>query len=145
MSAEFQSIDDQIKASYQSASQIETQARQLEDRISRIDGAKRHLPARRYGQPVDTAKIRSNSTQIKKEKLADITHPDARFIIESEEVHKTIASVHRPAASRWCQSETTTRRLFLAANTQLQKLDHPFSSLSGEEGFPTVSRAGKHN
>ena len=62
MSAEFQSIDDQIKASYQSASQVETQARQLEARISRIDGAKRHLPARRYGQPVDTAKIRSNLT-----------------------------------------------------------------------------------
>ena len=62
MSAEFQSIDDQIKASYQSASQVETQARQLEARISRIDGAKRHLPVRRYGQPVDTAKIRSNLT-----------------------------------------------------------------------------------
>ena len=62
MSAEYQSIDDQIKASYQSASQVETQARQLEARISRIDGAKRNLPARRYGQPLDTAKIRSNLT-----------------------------------------------------------------------------------
>ena len=62
MSAEFQSIDDQIKASYQSASQVETQARQLEARISQIDGAKRHLPARRYGQPVDLGKIRSNLT-----------------------------------------------------------------------------------
>jgi len=62
MSAEYQSIDDQIKASYHSASQVETQARQLEARISRINGAKRHLPARRYGQPLDTAKIRSNLT-----------------------------------------------------------------------------------
>ena len=62
MSAEFQSIDDQIKASYQSASQVETQARQLEARISQIDGAKRHLPARRYDQPVDLGKIRSNLT-----------------------------------------------------------------------------------
>ena len=62
MSAEFQSIDDQINASYQSASKVETQARQLEARISQIDGAKRHLPAHRYGQPVDTAKIRSNLT-----------------------------------------------------------------------------------
>ena len=62
MSAEFQSIDDQIKASYQSASQVETQARQLEARISQIDGAKRPLPARRYGQPVDLEKIRSNLT-----------------------------------------------------------------------------------
>ena len=62
MLAEFQSIDDQIKASYQSASQVETQARQLEARIAKIDGAKRHLPSRRYGQPVDMAKIRSNLT-----------------------------------------------------------------------------------
>ena len=62
MSAEFQSIDDQIKASYQSTFQVETQARQLEARIAMIDGAKRHLPSRRYGQPVDMAKIRSNLT-----------------------------------------------------------------------------------
>ena len=62
MSAEFQSIDDQIKASYQSASQVETQARQLEARIAKIGGTKNLLPARRYGQPVDMAKIRSNLT-----------------------------------------------------------------------------------
>ena len=62
MSAEFQSIDYKIKASYQSASQVETQARQLEARIAKIDGAKHLLPARRYGQPVDMAKIRSNLT-----------------------------------------------------------------------------------
>ena len=62
MSAEYQSIDDQIQASYQSASHVETQARQLEARIAKIDGAKRHLPARRYGQPVDLNKIRSNLT-----------------------------------------------------------------------------------
>ena len=62
MSAEFQSIDEAINASYQSASQVETMARQLEARISKIDGAKRHLPQRNYGQPVDLAKIRSNLT-----------------------------------------------------------------------------------
>ena len=62
MSAEYQSIDDQIQASYQSASQVETQARQLEARIAKIDGAKHHLPARRYGQPIDLNKIRSNLT-----------------------------------------------------------------------------------
>ena len=50
MSAEFQSIDEAITASYQSASQVETLARQLEARISKIDGAKRHLPRRNYGQ-----------------------------------------------------------------------------------------------
>ena len=62
MSAEFQSIDEAINASYQSASQVETMARQLEARISKIDGAKRHLPHRNYGQLVDLGKIRSNLT-----------------------------------------------------------------------------------
>ena len=62
MSAESLPIDQQIAASYQSASEVETQARQLEARIARIDGAKRHLPARQYGQPVDLQKIRSNLT-----------------------------------------------------------------------------------
>ena len=51
-----------IRDSYQSASQVETLARQLEARISKIDGAKRHLPHRNYGQPVDLGKIRSNLT-----------------------------------------------------------------------------------
>ena len=62
MSAEYSSIDEAITASYTSASQVETMARQLEARISKIDGAKRHLPQRNYGQPVDLGKIRSNLT-----------------------------------------------------------------------------------
>ena len=62
MSAGFSSIDEAITTSYQSASQTETMARQLEARIAKIDGAKPHLPSRRYGQPVDMAKIRSNLT-----------------------------------------------------------------------------------
>ena len=62
MSAEFKSIDEAINASYQSASQVETMARQLEARISKLDGAKRHLPHRNYGQPVDLGKIRVNLT-----------------------------------------------------------------------------------
>ena len=35
----------------------------MEAKISKIDGAKRHLPQRNYGQPVDLAKIRSNLTR----------------------------------------------------------------------------------
>ena len=62
MSTDPKPLDQQISEAYQSASQTETLARQLEARISRIDGAKRHLPARRYGQPVDLAQIRSNLT-----------------------------------------------------------------------------------
>ena len=49
-------------ATYQSALQVETMARQLDVRIAKFDGTKRHLPSRRYGQPVDLAKIRSNLT-----------------------------------------------------------------------------------
>ena len=62
MSTEYSSIDEAITALYQSASHVETMARQLEARISRIDGASRHLPHRNYGQPVDFGKIRSNLT-----------------------------------------------------------------------------------
>ena len=62
MSAEFHFIDEAITDSYQSASQVEAMARQLEARISEINGARRHLPQRNYGQPVDLGKIRSNLT-----------------------------------------------------------------------------------
>ena len=52
---EFQSIDDQINASYQSASQVETMSRQLEDRIAKIPELTAIcLPA--DGQLVDMAK-----------------------------------------------------------------------------------------
>ena len=91
MSAEYRSIDDQIKASYQSASQVETQARQLEARIAKIDGAKRHLPARRYGQPVDLNKIRSNLTltSLIAQDSAELSHycgfdPSLRHRIDEE-------------------------------------------------------------
>ena len=62
MSAEFSSINDQINASYKAASEVESQARQLEARIVQIKNARHHLPERRYGQPVDLEKIRSNLT-----------------------------------------------------------------------------------
>ena len=99
MSAEFQSIDDQIKASYQSASQVETQARQLEARISQIDGAKRHLPARRYGQPVDLGKIRSNLTltSLIAQDSAELAHfcgidPSIRHRIDEQREAKAMAA-----------------------------------------------------
>ena len=46
MSAEFQLIEDQINALYQSANQVKTMSRQLEARIAKIPGAQRHMPAR---------------------------------------------------------------------------------------------------
>ena len=99
MSSEFQSIDDQIKASYQSASQVETQARQLEARIANIDGAKRHLPSRRYSQPVDMAKIRSNLTltSLIAQDSAELAHycgidPGIRHRIDEEKEARAMAA-----------------------------------------------------
>ena len=99
MSAEFQSIDDQIKASYQSESQVETQARQLEARIAKIDGAKRHLPLRRYGQPVDMAKIRANLTltSLIAQDSAELAHfcgidPSIRHRIDEEKEARAMAA-----------------------------------------------------
>ena len=99
MSAEFKSIDDQIKASYQSASQVETQARQLEARIAKIDGAKCHLPSRRYGQPVDMTKIRSNLTltSLIAQDSAELAHfcgidPGIRHRIDEEKEARAMAA-----------------------------------------------------
>ncbi len=99
MSAEFQSIDDQIKASYQSASQVETQARQLEAKIAKIDGTKHLLPARRYGQPVDMAKIRSNLTltSLIAQDSAELAHfcgidPAIRHRIDEEKEARVLAA-----------------------------------------------------
>ena len=99
MSAEFESIDDQIKASYASASQVEIQARQLEARISQIDGAKRHLPARRYGQPVDLGKIRANLTltSLIAQESAELAHycgidPSIRHRIDEQREAKAMAA-----------------------------------------------------
>ena len=99
MSAEFQSIDEAITASYQSASQVEAMARQLEARISKIDGAKRHLPHRNYGQPVDLAKIRSNLilTSLIAQDSAELTHycgidPSIRHLIDEEKEARVMAA-----------------------------------------------------
>ena len=99
MSTEFQSIDEAITASYQNASQVETQARQLEARISKIDGASRHLPHRNYGQPVDLAKIRSNLTlaSLIAQDSAELAHycgidPSIRRRIDEEREARVLAA-----------------------------------------------------
>ena len=99
MSADFSSIDEAITAFYQSASQVETQARQLEARIAKIDGAKRHLPSRRYGQPVDMAKIRSNLTltSLIAQDSAELAHycgidPGIRHRIDEEKEARAMAA-----------------------------------------------------
>ena len=99
MSTEFQSIDEAITASYQSASQVETLARQLEARISKIDGAKRHLPHRNYGQPVDLGKIRSNLilTALIEQDSAELAHycgidPSIRHRIDEQREARAMAA-----------------------------------------------------
>ena len=99
MSAEFQSIDEAINASYQSASQVESLARQLEARISKIDGAKRHLPHRNYGQPVDLGKIRANLalTNLIAQESAELGHycgidTSIRHRIDEEREAKAMAA-----------------------------------------------------
>ena len=98
MSADFNSINEAITASYQCVSQVETMARQLEARISRIDGAKRHLPQRNYGQPVDLGKIRSNLTltSLIAQDSAELAHycgidPGIRHRIDEEKEARAMA------------------------------------------------------
>ena len=99
MSAEYSSIDDQIKAAYQNASQVETNARQLEARIGQIDGAKQLLPSRVYGQPVDLKKIRSNLTltSLIAQDSAELAHflgidPSIRHRMDEEKEARAMAA-----------------------------------------------------
>ena len=133
MSAEFQSIDDQIKASYQSASQVETQARQLEARIAKIDGAKRHLPSRRYGQPVDMAKIRSNLTltSLIAQDSAELAHfcgidPAIRHRIDEEKEARAMA-----AQALQMRTERLREANERAAKTREQQLISGINPMTG--------------
>ena len=99
MSAEYSSIDEAINASYQSASQVETMARQLEARIAKIPNAKRHLPHRNYGQSVDLGKIRSNLTltSLIAQDSAELAHycgidPSIRHRIDEQREAKAMAA-----------------------------------------------------
>ena len=60
MSIEVNQVDEAISVAFQEASAVETFARRLEDRIGPIPGAKRLLPSRKYGQPLNTKAIREN-------------------------------------------------------------------------------------
>ena len=112
MSAESLPIDQQIAASYQSASEVETQARQLEAGIAQIDGAKRHLPARRYGQPVDLQKIRRNLTltSLIAQDSAELAHfcginPGIRHKIDQEREAQQVRHAPIPVSVAICGPE----------------------------------------
>lgn len=55
-------LDQEVAAAHLSVTEIENQARQIEDRIKRIDGAGEMLPVRAYGHPVSTAAIAKQLT-----------------------------------------------------------------------------------
>ena len=119
MSAEFQSIDEAINASYKSASQTETMARQLEARIAKIDGAKRHLPSRRYGQPVDMAKIRSNLTltSLIAQDSAELAHfcgidPAIRHRIDEEKEARAMAAQALQMRTEALRQQNQQRQLY---------------------------------
>ena len=72
---------------------------QLEARISKIDGAKRHLPQRNYGQPVDLGKIRSNLTltSLIAQESAELAHycgidPSIRHRIDEQREARAMAA-----------------------------------------------------
>ena len=55
-------LDAQISKAHGAAEATENEARQVEARICRIQGAARYLPHRRYGSPVSGDEIRKNLT-----------------------------------------------------------------------------------
>jgi hypothetical protein len=55
-------LDATIDAQHRQVEEVENQARQIEARICRIQGAARYLPSRRYGSAVDGNEIRKNMT-----------------------------------------------------------------------------------
>ena len=55
-------LDQAIDQSYREASDAEASARRLEARIEQIPGAKRLLPSRKYGTPVNFKMIQKNLT-----------------------------------------------------------------------------------
>ena len=136
MSAEYFSIDDQIKASYQSASQVETQARQLEARIAKIDGTKHLLPARRYGQPVDMAKIRSNLTltSLIAQDSAELAHfcgidPGIRHRIDEEKEARALAAQALQMRTEALRQQNQQRQQQVQQRSQLSPWQRDYRSV----------------
>ena len=136
MSAEYSSIDDQIKASYQSASQVETQARQLEARIAKIDGTKHLLPARRYGQPVDMAKIRSNLTltSLIAQDSAELAHfcgidPAIRHRIDEEKEARALAAQALQMRTEALRQQNQQRQQQVQQRSQLSPWQRDYRSV----------------
>ena len=136
MTAEFQSIDEAITASYQSASQVGTQARQLEARIAKIDGTKHLLPARRYGQPVDMAKIRSNLTltSLIAQDSAELAHfcgidPGIRHRIDEEKEARALAAQALQMRTEALRQQNQQRQQQVQQRSQLSPWQRDYRSV----------------
>ena len=99
MSLELNEVDQAIEVAFKEASAVETFARRLEERISRIEGARALLPPRKYGQPIDTKAIRANlslSTLIMRDR-AELSHhlgldPSVKRRIDEEKEARAMAA-----------------------------------------------------
>ena len=99
MSLELNEVDQAIEVAFKEASAVETFARRLEERISRIEGARALLPPRKYGQPIDTKAIRANlslSTLIMRDS-AELSHylgldPSVKRRIDEEKEARSMAA-----------------------------------------------------
>ena len=136
MSAEFSSIDEAITASYQSASQVESMARQLEARIAKIPNAKRHLPARQYGQPVDMAKIRSNLTltSLIAQDSAELAHycgidPGIRHRIDEEKEARAMAAQALQMRTEALRQQNQQRQQQVLQRSQLSPWQRGYRSV----------------
>ena len=99
MSHELNEVDHAIEVAFKQASAVEAFARCLEERISRMEGARALLPSRKYGQPIDTKAIRANlslSTLIMRDS-AELSHylgldPSVNRRIDEEKEARSMAA-----------------------------------------------------
>ena len=136
MSAEYSSIDDQIKAAYKSAIQVETNARQLEARIGQIEGAKQLLPSRVYGQPVDLKKIRSNLTltSLIAQDSAELAHfcgidPAIRHRIDEEKEARAMAAQALQMRTEALRQQNQQRQQQVQQRSQLSPWQRGYRSV----------------
>ena len=111
----------------------------MEAKISKIDGAKRHLPQRNYGQPVDLAKIRSNLTltSLIAQESAELAHycgidPSIRHRIDEQREARAMAA--QSLAMRTERLRDSNERATKVREQQLTYATQPkYSSSHGRE------------
>jgi hypothetical protein len=102
-------LDSQIDQQHRQVEEVENQARQVEARICRIQGAARYLPHRRYGSPVDGTEIRKNLTLASL--IARHDAPLAAFLGVASGEHRTREEEQAARVMRGKALEMETARL----------------------------------